>query len=266
MKATKNRTVDVKDLQVNLFVRHALNQDHALALAELIEAGENLPPIKVTESLIVIDGRHRKEAYDILDIKSVTVEVIDVSDESELIAMAYKANVGGALPPTMQDTEHTVTSLLELGKSVKAISELLNLPASLARKYVNEVKSKLARTKLQRAAAAITDGGLTLAKAAALHGVDIDKLKNVISGHRRSHKNGVADINRELTAMFKSVSQRNAGYCKTVLEKHEDGDVSDKQALDILEHLEKLQKNSAAKTADWKNRLLAKIESAKKAG
>lgn len=127
-------------------------------------------PIEVTDRdgvmNVVVEGRHRKEAYELNNVAEIKVKVLEFDDEAEMIAYAYKANTGGSLPPTPQDTEHTIMLLLEHGETMKRIGELLGLPAGMARKYISSVKSKISRQKLMKAAAAITDGGLTVAKAA----------------------------------------------------------------------------------------------------
>ncbi len=254
MKRTKTETVAIKDLQINLFVRQALNEDRALQFAEFIHNGGKLPPIKITSERVVIDGRHRIEAY-MLDYRTeIEAEVVDIGDEIELIVQAYKANVGGSLPPTQADTEHTIMMLLERGEAKKRIAELLGLPAGMARRDVSEGQSKASRTKLQRAAAAITDGGLTVAKAAEQYDVDPDKLKEVLSGRRRKHKHGVAEVQRGLTKTYKSLGSKNAALMRSLFEKHEDGDVTERQVRDIFSHIEGLQKKSARSLSDWKKR------------
>lgn len=251
---TKTETVALKDLRTNLFVRQALNPDHALFLAELIENGVELPPIRITRERVVIDGRHRIEAHELNNRVEIRAEIVDVGTESELIAEAYKANIGGSLPPTPQDTEHTIMLLLERGEAMKRIGDLLGLPAGMARKYINSVKSKTSRQKLMKAAAAITDGGLTVAKAAEQYEVDADALKQVLSGHKRKHKMGVAEVQRGLTKTYKSLSSKNAALIRGLLEKYEDGDVTERQVREIFAHIEHLQKRSARAVSDWKKR------------
>jgi hypothetical protein len=259
MRNKGTRTVKLADLQMNLFVRKALNQDHALYLADLIENGVQLRDlIEVTDRdgvmNIVVEGRHRKEAYELNNVAEVKVKVLEFDDEAEMIAYAYKANTGGSLPPTLQDTEHTIMMLLERGEAMKRIGELLGLPAGMARKYINSVKSKTSRQKLMKAASAITDGGLTVAKAAEQYEVDADALKQVLSGHKRKHKMGVAEVQRGLTKTYKSLSSKNAALIRSLLEKYEDGDVTERQVREIFAHIEQLQKRSTRAVSDWKKR------------
>lgn len=249
-------TVKLDGLKLNLFVRARLDEDHALYLAELLEGGVELPPILITEDKQVVEGRHRIEAHQLLNRTEIKAQVIGVSDETELIGMAYKANVGGSLPPTADDTEHTVMLLLQRGQSKKSIAELLGLPANMARRYVDEVKSRMNRAQLQQAVDAIAGEGLTIAKAADKYGVDPEKIKDILSV-RRKRKNSAADTQRRFTTLYRSVGASNANHLRRLLVKYEDGDVSLKQMHDIFEHLEHLQKESARKLADWKQRFEA---------
>lgn len=250
----KTETVALKDLRVNLFVRHALNQEHALYLAELIENGVQLPPIKITRERVVVDGRHRLEAHELNNKSEILCEVVDVRSETDIIAEAYKANVGGSLPPTPQDTEHTIMLLVSCGETMKRIGELLGLPAGMARKYVNSVKSKISRQKLMKAASAVTEGGLTVAKAAEQYEVEPEKLKEILSGHKQKHKQGISEIQRGLTRTHKSLSQRNAALIRNLLNKYEDGDVNEQQVREIFSHIEQLQKRASRAISDWKKR------------
>ncbi len=260
---TKTEVVKIADLKKNLFVRTALNHDHAVMLGILMENGVALPPIKITRDRAVIDGRHRIEAHELNNLDAIEAEIVEVGDENELIGEAYRANTGGSLPPTKQDTEHTVMLLLDRNESKKRISGLLGLPAGMARRFISEVQSKLARAKLQRAHAAVTEGGLSVPKAAEQYGVAEEKLREACGGGRRRLTRGVVEMRRTLTTMYKGVSQRNAAFLRSLLDKYEDGDVQEKQALEAFEHLENLQKGSARAVADWKKRFLAVAASGK---
>ena len=259
MRIRGTRVVKLAELQTNLFVRKQLDQRRALYLGELISDGvEMKDPIEVTDrggvQNIVVDGRHRKEGYELAGASETKAKVLEFEDEAEMIAYAYRANVGGSLPPTQEDTEHTIMLLLERSEPMKRISERLGLPAGMARKYINSVKSKTSRQKLMKAAAAITDGGLTVAKDAEQYDVEVDKLKEVLSGHKRKHKQGIAEIQRGLTKTYKSLGQKNAALIRSLLEKCEDGDVTERQVREIFAHIEQLQKQSAHSVADWKKR------------
>lgn len=260
LKVIKGTTIKIADLKLNLFVREGLDQGHALHLAELLENKIQLEPITVNQDNVVIDGRHRIEAHVLAKLDEINVEIVDITDETELIAAAYRANTGGAKPPTAEDTEHTVRELVERNETIKGIAQLLGLPPGMTRRYVSEVKSRLARAKLQRAAAAVTDGGRTVAQAAEQHGVDVDKLKEVLSGRRRKHREGVKEIRRSMSHIYRSVSAKNAARMRGLLEKFQDGDVNEKQVRDLFKHLKELQRQSSRSVLEWENRFEAAVK------
>lgn len=264
MKTSRIAIVKLADLKRNLFVRFEINEDRVLHLAELIQNGTQLPPITIASNMMVIDGRHRTAAYEFLGLAEIQAEIVDIEDGTEQIAMAFKANVDGPLPPNQQDIEHTIELLLERGEAKKRIGELLGLPAGMARRYISVVQSKVARATVMKAAAAVTDGGLTVAKAAETYSVDPEKIRAVLSGHRRKNKlGGVVEIHRNLTTTFKSLSSRNAALIRGLLGKYEDGDVSEKQVREIFAHIEKLQKQSTRAVAERMTRFEAKSKEKK---
>jgi transposase-like protein len=259
-KVKARKIMKIADLKTNLFVRQSLNQDHVLYLAQLVENGVKLPPIRVTVQGRVIDGRHRIEAYELNDITEIEVEIVDIFDEIDLIAEAYKANAGGSLPPTTQDTEHTIMLLLERGESMKQIGEVLGLPTGMARKYVSSVRSKISRQKLMKAVAAVTEGGLTVAKAAEQFEVEKESLKNVLSGHKRKNKAGLAEVQRGITKSHSSLSQKNAALMQKIFDAFDDGDVSENQVREVFKHIGKLQRSASRAISGWKSRFDAKVK------
>jgi len=259
----KTKMVALKDLKLNLFVRECLNQDHALHLAALLENGVKLPPIKVNPDLIVIDGRHRIEAHDVLSRKQIEVEVVDITDETKLIAEAYKANIGGSLLPTKEDTEHTVTLLVERGESIRTIAEMLALPPGITRSYVAGVKSIIARRNLQRAAESVTNGVHTTIQAAEKYKVDLDTLKEKMDGRRHPPKHGVPELKRQISKLYRSTAQKNAGVFKGLLHKYQDAVITEQQVTVLIKHVEGLQDNQSRTLLKWKQRFEALINNGK---
>lgn len=247
-------TLLISQLKVNLFVRRALDEDRVIDLAALIEHGEELDPIEVTPENEVIDGRHRIEAHSLLNRESIKAKVTVVANETDIIARAYRANTGGAKPPTQEDTEHTVTLLLGRGQSHKRIAEMLGLPVSLTRKYIDTIHSKTKRMKVQQALDAVAGGGLSPVQAAQKYDLDVSILKSAISGRRSKTKEGFAGIQRSVTTLYRSASQRNRMVLEGLLKRYEDADISESQVRQILGHMEKSHKSMGQRIQDWKNR------------
>jgi hypothetical protein len=213
-----------------------------------------------------LNTEHRIEAHTLLDRKEIPAEIIQVKSRAELISLAYKANTGGALPPTKADTEHTVSMLHQQGMSVKAIADLIGLPAGLTREFVNQIKSKTHRISLQKAMHAVTEGNITAAKAAENYGIDLEKLKEALGAKKKKRRNGIGELHTSLARQYQAFSRRHNTLWKGMFDKFEDGDVTSKQVLEIFEHLEKLQKGLQRNLADYKTRFQAKCENTKAAG
>ncbi len=249
----------IAGLKVNTFVRKSLDVDRVMEFAELIEAGEHFDPIQVTSNGDVVDGRHRVEAYLLAKQHEIPFEIVKVKDEIDLIGKAYRANTGGSLPPTVADREHTIGLLLERGETMQNIATLLGLPTSLGRKYAMGVKSQMKRAKLMRAAAAVTDGTLTVAKSAELNGVDLDDLREFMRGKPKRKVGGVAEMKRNLSKLFKSVSMRHSALLRNLEQMFDDGEVVLKQVDEIFSHLDRLQRQSNRMVSDRKSRFDAKV-------
>lgn len=251
-------SVPLADLKTDLFVRASLNEDRVIYLIDLIQAGVELDPITITEDFRIIDGRHRYEAYQLLDKTEIPCVVDEtITSETDLLAAAYKANAGGALPPSRGDTEHTIGLLLDRGTAQRSIAEMLNLPPSLARRYINQVKSRKNRQKMRGAIAAVTDEGLTVAAAADRFGVDPEELKTSLSGHRRKGRKDLADMQKALTSAFKSVSQKNAAFFRQTIDRYQDGDLSKPQVEELFRHVKAAQRRSARAVDGWESRFAA---------
>ncbi|MBD3359624.1 MAG: hypothetical protein GF365_02875 [Candidatus Buchananbacteria bacterium] len=265
MAKKKTVVVPLADLQEDFYVRQLLNENHAIMLGCLLEDGVELPPILITPDYQVIDGRHRISAHDMIGRTEIRAQIIDDTNKVNLIAMAYNANTGGALLPTKEDTEHTIRLLLSQNVSEKKIKEILEIPSSLGRKWVDNVKSKLNRQKMMAALEAISENGLTVKQATDKYGVSLDKLKEALSGQRKKKEkeDAVSAMKNEISKSFSSFNQKNAHMLGKLLKMVEDGDVTPQQANEIIAELEKKQANSARNVDKWKKRFRAAYEDEK---
>lgn len=279
----KTRMIPVEKIMTNLFVRRELNQDHAMYLACLIDDAECpvvLPPILVipeyecngsgeisfvagSDRYMVVYGRHRLWAEDkILDRSEVKCLVIleGIKNETELISLGYRENCGGSLPPTNADTEHTIEMLLERKVPKKNIAEMLWLPPSLARKFINNVQSRLERAKVRRAVNAIVDDSATVIEAAKNQGVAPEKVRAFIAGKKHVDKmDEEAMVRREVSVAYKSLSSKNAGLMRSLFERYDDGDINAKFVLGTIRQIETLQKRGAVSITEWRKRFEAKL-------
>jgi len=249
-------TRNVKDLSFDFFVRKELNADWALQLGDLVEHGVEMDPIYITRENKVIDGRHRMEAHELAKKPEIKCKIVEADNDIELVVFALKQNLGGSLPPSKGDIEHTIQDLLNRGVPKKQLAETLSmLPGKLVRKYLNDVESQMQRAKLQKAALAISNGGLTVPKAAIQYDVPEDQLKTLLTTRVKGKtKRGIEEIQRQLSLSYKSLGQRNSATVRRLLDAYQDGDVSHKQAMKIFTHLDHLIKVSSRKATEWHKR------------
>ena len=250
--------VPLSQLQQTFFVRQGLNDDHTLHLAELYEAGVELPPLKVVRgTLEIIDGRHRKAALELLNKDTAPCTLIEPLPFAELLAMAFKANEGQALPPTRADINLVMRQLIEQGVSVRKIIDMFDgvFPPSLCRKYDKDAQSAINKAKVQQAITAVAEEGMTVPKASEKFGVDEERLKAEIEG-KKSKRRGfdLKAIRREISGRYKGNTLRTAAILREMLEKYEDGILSAAQVEDVLDHVDHMHQRATKTNAEWRTR------------
>lgn len=248
----------IADLKTTFFVRKQLNRPYACELAELQKNSVRLKPVEITEDDELIDGRHRMEAHIINGVDTIECIVIEGEfTEADLISRAYQCNTGGSMPPSRADTEHTIGLLLDRGVTHKRIGELLGLPKAMARSYIDQVRSRINRMNLQRAAAAVANEGMTLPDAAAKFKVDLTALKTFIAGGRRKQKKGVGEIKLALTASHKSMAAKNARLLRSALDLFTEGEINAEEFEQVLSQLDEHATRHQRTIQDWRKRFLA---------
>jgi len=258
--------VEIASLQVPFYVRRKLDDGWTLQLAELMENGTTLPPIKVIGAnrlgWQVRDGRHRIEAHRLLDRKHIkAVVVAPAKDEVGEISAAYNDNAGGALPPSKEDMAHTITLLLGHGLKPHAIAALIpTFPQSLVRKYVDTIHNREKQARLREAVGAVADGELNAPQAAEKYGVDLDQLRRAIGGKKKASVARAAEVVRGLQQRALSYSQTNAQLMKKQVEGFLDGDITGHQLDVVVKRLIDATKRTWVSAQGWQ----ARIEDAKK--
>ena len=268
---SKFRVVKLKDLKTSFYVRRGINQDHVLMLAELYEAAmleskdsvtasKSLAIIQVTEDLRVVDGRHRKEAMELVQppMDEIRVEIMENKTEAELVVLATKANCGGALPPTREDMIFTVEQLLtKHGMTQKAVEDsLIMLPKSVVRKYINMAVKRIHAVKLKLALADIANG-IPLANAARNHGIKAEAVQLAIAGKAPKSKAGAAQLSSVITSYSRSFGIQVSRTINKALEDYRDGELPEEAIQGAINHFGHLLRRMFLSAEDWNNRLKA---------
>lgn len=254
--------VDIDSLAIPFYVRKKLDQDHVLYLAELEENGVVLDPIQVTpskeEGYDILDGRHRIEAYKLLNRTTIRAKVQPpMRNIVEEISAAFKANLGGALPPSREDVEHTVSLLVAQNVSTKEIAQLLPIPPSLARKYVNMVSSRALRARMKQAMEAVTDGDLNIAEAAKKFEVDVNTLRKDLGGRKKKGQMRLSEIITTIRRQFRSLSQKNAQLLRKLHDELEDGETSPQVVDKALDTFKESVRQMQVSINGWRQRFEA---------
>lgn len=244
----------LKDIKETFFVRAELDQDRIAFFVKLLEAGEKLPPLKITKKTDelqdgeLVDGRHRRAAYERVKRQQVPVEVDpSIKTREDAILAAFAANMGGPQPPKDRDYTHTVQILLKAGirpgRVAKRLSEATSIPLVVYKRYVSNVQSTLAKHRLVQARNAIADDGLSVAAAAEKYDVDPAKLRAEIRGYKKKEAaSELSAIKAGISSRFKAFSAVNGKLPSKLRELHDSGELKTPDIEAILQHYgEKLQ-------------------------
>src|SRR6266705_4085572 len=121
----KSTLIKIEDIKIKFFVRTGINLENVKCLKDLYESNDPVNPIKVTiledKTYELIDGRHRIEAAKEAGFSTIQAHVSKNLDDKTKILNAVKFNIGGALPPTLSDFEHSIELLINLKLSRKEI-------------------------------------------------------------------------------------------------------------------------------------------------
>lgn len=224
MKAVR---VPIHQLRVKSFVRQKLNEEHAIQLAGLYEAGKELPPLKITEDYEVLDGRHRLEAAKLAGMKEISCEFIGKMKKQEMIIYAFAQNVGGALPPTREDINFTIEGLLEKGMGPSAIIKSFDFwPSEVVRKYVKQAQDNISSRRMRAAVKAVSEGNMRVSDAAHQFSIDPEKLKDAIAGKKKNKQDvGVNALKGQITSQFRGHVQMTSKRFERLLIAARDGEI-----------------------------------------
>lgn len=261
VKKITARQVSVKlaDIKETFFVRKEFNEDRILFFWNILESGGELDPLLISSKKELIDGRHRKRAYELAGVKESPAIISDSETNTDKIKEAFSSNVTqGPMPPVFQDYVKCAYSLLEERVSVSKILEFLtaHIPKSMAKKATDQARFALNRDRLNKARFAVTEGNKTVVDAANLYSVNIDDLKELIEGKKTKKSNrGIREYINNITTQFKSHGAKWSSILKKAKAAFDDGEISQKQYLEVLDHIEQNMKTAMSSLNGWKKRL-----------
>lgn len=106
-----------EDLYPRLEINQRLIQQYAYSI-------EYLPPIKISQQNVLIDGLHRLKAHELESRETISVEIVNVSSEKELKQLAYKWNSNHGLQLNQEEKRRYAVEMIG-DLSVKELSDTL---------------------------------------------------------------------------------------------------------------------------------------------
>jgi len=261
----KTIEVAVSELKDSFYVRVSLNQDHVLYLMGLIDGGVDVGPIRITEDLRIIDGRHRAEAYNHLGIPMIKAIVESDGSALTLIGKAIGANVGGALPPTRRDLQHAIAHLVKQGIGRDKITEELSqfLPKSFIRVAYQQAVSDIHRQRIRKAIQILSENpGLTIKKVGELVGVEPKFIQDAITKVKEHDSNGkwLSSIKQGLSSRYTHFNKSNGKLVQKIFRDFDDGEISEKELSGAVGYLGQLITNQNRIWQDWDKRWKARTK------
>jgi len=260
----KKVTVALTDLKETFYVRTAIDHEHVSYLKGLVQTGVDLPRIRVNvDTMEIVDGRHRKAAFEEIGFVDVECDAQKYASRAEMIADALKSNVGGSLPPSPADINHTMELMLSDGMKRKEIivliSKRVGFPAKLVQKHLDDVQSNLCKVRMRRAISAVVDGGAKVEEAAVAFNVKPEALKQQLlaslDGAEVGKKSDIRQLNAYLGSKITSLNMSFSQSLNRFTRDLRDGLVTNAEAVEVANKLEKLAKRCEKVLLDWANRL-----------
>ena len=244
--------VEITKLKDAYDIRSTMNEDHVIFLWTLIDAGVSLPPIKITEDYSIVDGRHRRAAYQNADFTTIKAEIIKTDGAIDIVREALGANMGGALPPTKLDIYRTMTILVNRGYSKERIIKELKpiLPLGLIRSAHHNAIWQINNKKVNETIDLMTTSSLTLEKAAKITGADMKAVKDKLERKKKINPN----IEGNLTQMFSHFNMCLGKIVSKLFQDYEDGEETKLKMKGVFERLSKLISNQNRMYFDWNKR------------
>lgn len=261
----KVESVPLEKIAETFYVRLALDENHVIHLASLLENGVELPPILLNEETHeLVDGRHRKAAHELRGSKEIPSTFRKFRDRAEMILAALQSNTGGPLPPNNQDITHAVELLLGQKLSGKDVIGMVfretGLPKLLIRRFVNDVRSQMFRRRLSAAVQAVVDGK-TVMSAAAENDVPLEKLQAALGKKKETTSLNGDHFASHLSQRFGKFNRSMAQALLDVAGAVKDGVITDQTTVEIVSQLKKLSNRQRLMFEGWIKRLGGQVDS-----
>jgi predicted DNA-binding protein (UPF0251 family) len=248
-----NKAYEVKiaDLKFTFHVRAALDQQYVTTLKRMIEGGQELPPIHITSSKEVEEGRHRVAAALAAGRQTIPAIIVEKLPFIEKVERAVQENFGGSLPLKMADIKHTVTILIEKGASKTKIMECLGeiFPIRVLEAIHKGCMMELINRKIIYAQALIDNEHISKDEAAKRAGISPDKLDK--GKNRKKDKNKIAYFMEVVSQKHTNKNNSIGQMIRQIIRLYNEGSLSIQETETFFDHLQKSYAHSSTVCDQW---------------
>jgi len=252
---TKIVEVEISKLVDKFDIRNTINQDHVEFLAGLIAGGTDLGPIKITKDYIIVDGRHRIEAFKFWETKTIKAIIVENDTPMGILTEALSSNMGGALPPTKADLRRVMTILINKNYSKKRIYEEFKeiLPLSLIKTSYQYALLRINNKKVIEVIQLINDSGLTKEKAAGMVGIPVEWVTKKLNTGKNNGEY-IQAMKAELNGYFNHFNKKLGKAYSRVLQGYDDALATKNDTQRVIRHLGLLITNQNRMYVNWQRR------------
>lgn len=231
----KAETIRLDHIRVLFFVRTALNEERVEFFRQLYSENEAVTPITVAkipgskgaeQYYELIAGRHRVEGCAAAGFLSIQAFVEKFATEEDKILHAVAENVGGSMPPTTADYEHSMELLINSGMTKKDIVESFPLPKAISAKFYKLTLNKIYKRTVRKAVDAVLKGDISVKDASDKFKVHLEDLKKALNSRESDRDTSISKLLSQLDFPFRSLGQSIGQKAKILIEAFESGEAS----------------------------------------
>ena len=127
----------------DLYPRFEANQSIIQKYSDSIE---HLPPIKVNQDNILIDGYHRWKAHQRAEVEEIKTDIIETESEKQLKRLAYRLNSNHGLQLSNNEKQkYAVEMIAEC--SIEELSQILSVSKEAITKWTQNARDELKKER-----------------------------------------------------------------------------------------------------------------------
>jgi len=204
MKIDTNSVIFREDLYPRFEANQELIQKYAYAI-------EHLPPIKISQQNILIDGYHRWKAHQLNGEKEIEAETIVIQSERELKKLAYQLNSNHGLQLSNEEKCRYAQEMIG-EMTVKELAAILSVGESTIKRWTETQRKAAEQERNRKIIEMYLRAWNTQENIADVLGVDVATVSRILQ------KDQMGDLQKEFGVMLYNVW--NTPKQDTVMDSH----------------------------------------------